>query len=153
MASANFRKLFAEFLGTFALCFGVTFSMLHEFPFVPFVAALTVGIFVYTVGPISGAHFNPAVTLGLWSVGKMKPSQAMSYIVTQMLAGAAVVVVMMKTVKYQWVMQVDNAIATGVGEVLGAFLLVLGVCSVVFGKVKEDAAGVTVGGSLLLGAS
>jgi 16S rRNA (uracil1498-N3)-methyltransferase len=55
-------------------------------------AALTLALCVYTLGPISGCHINPAITLGLWSIGKIKSWKVLNYIVAQVLgAGAAAI--------------------------------------------------------------
>jgi aquaporin Z len=44
---------------------------------------------VYTIGPISGAHLNPAVTVGLYTAGRVGPLDAIAYIIAQ-VAGAIV---------------------------------------------------------------
>jgi aquaporin Z len=49
---------------------------------------LTVTAMIYTIGPISGCHINPAVTLGLLAAGRMRASQAATYIVAQLVGGA-----------------------------------------------------------------
>ena len=86
----HYHKYAAEFLGTFALTFVVWLSVAFAMPFpTPVVAALTLGLFVYTVGGISGAHLNPAVSIGVYSAGKLKTNDAVFYVVCQ-LAGAAV---------------------------------------------------------------
>ena len=54
---------------------------------------LTVLTMAYTVGHISGGHFNPAVTLGLWAGGRFKAADIVPYIIAQVagaIAGAAV---------------------------------------------------------------
>ena len=54
---------------------------------------LTVLTMAYTVGHISGGHFNPAVTFGLWAGGRFKTGDILPYVVAQVagaIAGAAV---------------------------------------------------------------
>ena len=57
---------------------------------------LTVLTMAYAVGPISGGHFNPAVSLGLWAAGRFPPNRLLPYIVAQVagaVAGAAILFV------------------------------------------------------------
>ena len=83
------KALAAEFFGTFGLALGVLISVSNPaFPVpTPIIAGLTLGLFVYTIGPISGCHINPAVTIGLASIGQIEIPKAVTYIVAQ-FAGA-----------------------------------------------------------------
>ncbi len=85
--------LVAEFLGTGALTLlvlSVQRSTIGVPFFVAMAAGLTVALMVFTFGSTSGAHLNPAVTLGLWAVRKISALNALTYIVVQLL-GAWVV--------------------------------------------------------------
>ncbi len=82
------KKLVAEFLGTFWLVFGgcgsAIFSAAYPdlgigFAGVALAFGLTVLTMAYAVGHISGAHFNPAVSLGLWAGGKFEAKQLPGY--------------------------------------------------------------------------
>jgi aquaporin Z len=69
------KELGAEFLGTFTLVTAVCGAALFSAPSAGLVAvAFAVGLSVltmaYALGPISGGHFNPAVTLGLVAAGR-----------------------------------------------------------------------------------
>ncbi len=147
----NPRALAAEFIGTFALALGVSLSVARDFPFTPLVAALTVGVFVYTVGSISGAHLNPAVTFGLWSVKKIKANEALAFIGVQLAAGIVALLVTWFLTGNKPVIDMDMTWSAGLGEIFGAFLLVFGVSSVVWKKVKDEQSGLVIGGSLLIG--
>lgn len=84
------RILTAEFVGTFALVFvgaGAAALGLGGLVGVALAHGLVLLSFVYMVGHISGAHVNPAVTLGVWAAGKMKTGLAAAYIGTQLVAG------------------------------------------------------------------
>lgn len=144
----------AELLGTFTLTFGV-YSVLSSTDasiFTPFMAALILGLFVYTVGPISGAHLNPAITFALATLGKIKTREAVLYIVAQAVGALLAWGVLEKLLLTpQPVSGVQDSFMVGFGEALGAFMLAFGVASVVNGNVKDDAAGITIGGSLLMG--
>ena len=99
------KKLGAEFLGTGWLVFGGCGSAVLAAAFpelgigflgVALAFGLTVVTMVYAVGHISGGHFNPAVSLGLWSGGRFASREILPYIVAQVLgavAGAAVLYV------------------------------------------------------------
>ena len=91
-----FAKLSAEFIGTFWLVLGGCGSAVLAaaypelgigFAGVALAFGLTVVTGAYALGPISGGHFNPAVSVGLWAGGRFPGSQLLPYIVAQ-VAGA-----------------------------------------------------------------
>lgn len=88
------KKLFAEFFGTFWLVFGGCGSAIFAAGFpglgigfagVALAFGLTVLTMAYAVGHISGGHFNPAVSLGLWAGGKFEAKNLMGYIIAQLI--------------------------------------------------------------------
>ena len=88
------KKLFAEFFGTYWLVFGGCGSALFAagipdlgigFMGVSLAFGLTVLTMAYAVGHISGGHFNPAVSIGLWAGGRFSAKDLASYIVAQCL--------------------------------------------------------------------
>ena len=88
------RELGAEFIGTFTLVTAVCGAALFSAPSAGLVAvAFAVGLSVlamaFAVGPISGGHFNPAVTVGLVVGGRFAADRAIAYIIVQVLGGAA----------------------------------------------------------------
>ena len=85
------KETFAEFLGTFWLVLGGCGSAIIAGSYignlgVALAFGLTVFTMAYAVGHISGAHFNPAVSLGLWAAGRFEGKKLVPYIVTQMVA-------------------------------------------------------------------
>ena len=89
-------KLMAEFLGTFWLVLGGCGSAVLAAAFpelgigfvgVSLAFGLTVLTAAYSLGPISGGHFNPAVTLGLWAGGRFPAAQIPGYIIAQVVGG------------------------------------------------------------------
>lgn len=89
------KKLFAEFVGTFVLLTAVCGAALFSAPTgggllsVAFAVGLSVCAMAYTAGHISGGHFNPAVTIGLWVAGRCERANVGPYILAQCLGGAA----------------------------------------------------------------
>lgn len=92
------KKLFAEFFGTYWLVFGGCGSALFAagipdlgigFAGVSLAFGLTVLTMAYAVGHISGGHFNPAVSLGLWAGGRFEAKDLVSYILSQCLGAIA----------------------------------------------------------------
>jgi aquaporin Z len=87
------RKLAAEAIGTFMLVSSVLGAALFgtAAPAVGLGVALSIGLTVmalcYALGPVSGGHFNPAVTLGLVAAGRFDMSNAGSYIIAQCVGG------------------------------------------------------------------
>ena len=98
-------KLSSEFLGTFWLVLGGCGSavLAGAFPAlgigflgVSLAFGLTVLTGAYALGPISGGHFNPAVTVGLWAGGRFPGRDVPGYVIAQVLgaiAGAGVLYV------------------------------------------------------------
>lgn len=145
------KKYVVEALGTGALTLAVGLSLAGTFPVpTPLLAALTLGLFVYTVGHISGTHINPAVTIGAWSIGKIETKPAALYLVAQML-GAAVAMALMTRLVELPALTVAGDTMIGFAEFLGAFFFTFGIAAVVYGKTPSGLSGVVVGGSLLLG--
>ncbi|KQO85621.1 aquaporin Z [Methylobacterium sp. Leaf91] len=94
MTHDTIRRATAEFFGTFWLTFGgcgaAVFSAAYPelgigFLGVAFAFGLTVLTMAYAVGHISGGHFNPAVTVGLWSAGRCADHHVIPYIVAQIV--------------------------------------------------------------------
>jgi aquaporin Z len=100
------KKLAAEFIGTAILVFIAVGVATENFGFKLFGTSVAAGVvttafafglvllaLAYAIGPISGCHVNPAVTLGFLAAGRMKVTEAAGYMVAQMagaIAGAAV---------------------------------------------------------------
>ena len=91
-------KLSAEFIGTFWLVLGGCGSAVLAAAFpavgigllgVSLAFGLTVLTGAYALGPISGGHFNPAVSVGLWAGGRFPAALLLPYVVVQVLGGVA----------------------------------------------------------------
>ena len=106
---------------------------------------LGVAVAVYCVNPISGAHLNPAVTLGLAAIGKFPSDQVLPYIVAQLLGAFVGAVLVWAAYEPHWKATEDAATKLGVfctapairkfpmnllTEAIGTFVLVLGVLAI-----------------------
>ncbi|MCP1551125.1 aquaporin Z [Methylorubrum zatmanii] len=119
------RRTTAEFFGTFWLTFGGCGAAVLSAAFpelgigflgVAFAFGFTVLTMAYAVGHISGGHFNPAVTLGLWSARRCASRHVLPYIIAQVI-GATVAAFALYTIasgKAGWVP--NGFAANGYGE-------------------------------------
>ncbi len=108
------RRTAAEFFGTLWLVLGGCGAAVLAAGFpslgigflgVAFAFGLTVLTMAYAVGHISGGHFNPAVTIGLWAGGRFKAADVLPYIIAQVIGAivAAAVLYMIASGKPGWV--------------------------------------------------
>ena len=166
------KALVAEFIGTFALIFiGAASGVIAgtgagSLITVALAHGLTIMIFAYAYGHISGTHINPAVTLGLTAAGKFEASKVVPYIIAQLL-GALAAAFLLKFVVFSGA-ATDEATkaaiaglgAPGVGtvttmagtllaELIGAFFLINTICNAAVsgkaGNLAPIAIGLTVG--------
>ena len=147
------QKLIAEAFGTFALALAVLTSLSMETPIIatPVVAGLVLGLFVYTIGNKSGCHINPAVTIGLWSINKVKTNDAVKYIVAQLIGALLAFGLAAAALGTKSTGMAPESMANFLAEAVGAVFFGFGIAAVVMGKVKDDIVGLVIGGSLLLG--
>ena len=116
------KKLIAEFLGTFWLVLGGCGSAVLAAKFltpdgiqlgigflgVSLAFGLTVVTGAYAFGPISGGHFNPAVSIGAWVANRLETKDLLPYIVSQIIGGLVAALVL-------------YTLATGNGSSIGGF--------------------------------
>jgi MIP family channel proteins len=121
------RALVAEFVGTFALIFIgsaaiavggkdaglVGVAMAH---------GLVLAIMISALGRISGGVFNPAVTVGLWVIGKLDAAKAGGYILAQILGGLAGGYLLSFLMGPQAAAAGTPALASGVGALQGVVM-------------------------------
>ena len=126
------RKLIAEFVGTFALVFlavgtAVVGIKTHGTGFVALAFGFVLVFGVYAIGPVSGCHINPAVTLGMVVSKRMPIQEAVGYWVVQ-FAGAilAASVLKLMTSSFKVLDETGNLGSNGYGthiNVTGAFVV------------------------------
>lgn len=96
------KKQIAEFIGTFTLVLlgcgaAVIAGDLIGFAGISLAFGLALIGMAYGIGPVSGCHINPAVSLGAVAAGRMEMGEAVSYIIAQ-VAGAIVAALVLMTI-------------------------------------------------------
>ena len=153
------KALVVEFIGTFFLVFTVGMAVID--PGAGALAPLAIGsvlaVMVYAGAHVSGAHYNPAVTLGLLLRGGIKITDAVGYWVIQLVAAvvAALVVTIMKPAMPAEVLN-DNldVVPALLAEFLFTFALVYVVLNVATAKANEGNSfyGFAIGFTVMVGA-
>ena len=121
------NRILAEFLGTFMLVFGGCGSAVLAAAFpqvgiglvgVSLAFGLTVLCMAYAVGRVSGGHFNPAVTVGLFTARRIPAADLLPYIIAQVIGAiaAAAVLYMIASGKPGYSLAVNGLAANGYGE-------------------------------------
>ncbi len=167
------KKNVAEFIGTFWLVLGGCGSAVLAAGFpevgiglagVSLAFGLTVLTIVYSFGHISGAHLNPAVTIGLWAGGRVHAKTILPYVISQILGGiaAAAVLYILATGNGS---DIGNFAANGYGEhspggysllaaVVSEFVMTFMFLIIILGATDEKApkgfAGIAIGLALTL---
>jgi aquaporin Z len=153
----------AEFLGTFFLVFAGCGAMVVDDLYggrlghvgVSLVFGLVVMAMIYAVGNVSGAHLNPAVTLGFWFAGRLPGRRVAPYVVAQCAAAVAAAAVLRAlfplhaTLGGTW--PAGDPVQSLVLEIILTFLLMSVVFQVSTGHMEKGImAGVAVGGTVAL---
>ncbi len=152
------KKPFAEFIGTFVLVFAGTSAIVINDTSggvithvgIAMVFGLVVAAMIYTVGDISGAHINPAVTVAFWQAGRISGRDSSFYIMSQILG--AVTASLMVYLLFSDHQTLGATLPSGswtqsfVLEIILTFILMLTIINVATGaKEKGIVAGVAIG--------
>lgn len=161
----NLKALVVEFIGTFFLVFTVGMVVIEPGPgvsgvpagFAPIAIGSVLAIMIFAGGHISGGHYNPAVTLGVWLRGKATLNEAIGYWVAQALAGvvAALLVMPFKPPLPATALVANLDVVAGLlGEFLFTFALVYVVLNVATARGTEGNSfyGWAIGFTVLVGA-
>jgi glycerol uptake facilitator-like aquaporin len=81
------NKYFAEFIGTFFLVLPIGCTVIGHGagPFAPLAIGSALMVMIFAGGHISGGHFNPAVTLGVWLRGRCEAKDVVPYMMFQII--------------------------------------------------------------------
>ncbi len=155
LSRSKVAALVAEFFGTLILSLTIL-SVVNSIglPFFTAVTAgLTLGVIVLVMGGASGAHINPAVTLGLWVLRKIQSAQAIAYVAAQLLGGLVALWIGERLID----LKIEHSAAWGLdkrflmAEILGTFIFTFGVAAAIYNVYEGTKLAVTIGGSLMLG--
>ena len=161
METCNMKKYLAEFIGTCVLVLmgcgaavlaGGQIGLLG----ISLAFGLSVLVMVYAIGPISGCHINPAITLAMWINKKISDKDALMYVVAQVL-GAFLGILILWLISGKHEGLAVNAVGTGYkwwSAVICEFVMTCLFLLVIFGATSEKApagfAGIAIGLSLTL---
>jgi aquaporin NIP len=157
------KKYFAEVIGTFALVFCGTGAIVINqetagvvsHPGVAFTFGLIVMVMIYALGPVSGAHLNPAVTLAFAVAKKFPTKEVLPYVFSQVIGG----LVASLTLRFLFpanellgtTLPAGSDMQSFVLEVLLTFFLMLVIIQVATGSKEQGMfAGLAIGGTVLL---
>ncbi len=147
--------ILAEFLGTAiltAVVLAVSKSNVGIPYFVSLLAGLTIAAGTLVFGAASGAHFNPAITIGLWSVRQIKALPAIVAVAAQLLGGVVAYLLYSYLVNHtmpNMVNHYDSRVL--VAEAVGAFVFSLGWAAAVYHKLDGGKSAFLVGAALTVG--
>jgi len=144
----------AEFLGTGALTLavlGVSKSTIGIPYFVAIAAGLTIAVMTLVFGNVSGAQFNPAITIGLWSARRIKTLPAVVYVAAQVLGGGAAYLLYTYFIGQHWKNSGHFEGHVLAAEAVGTFVFSLAWAAAVYKKFGETKAAAAVGAGLTLG--
>ena len=128
------NKLIVEFIGTFFLVQAVGYAALTKSALGAVAVGLMLMVMVYAGGHISGAHYNPAVTLAVWIRGKLPKSEVLPYIAAQ-VAGAVISALIVTKFRGQGSEALlNNPLRVAGAEFLGTFALAWVVLNVATAK-------------------
>ena len=128
------NKLIVEFIGTFFLVQAAGFAALTKSALGAVAIGLMLMVMVYAGGHISGAHYNPAVTLAVWLRGKLPKAEVLPYIASQVAAAVVSALMMTKFRGQGSEALLTHPLRVAGAEFLGTFALVWVVLNVATAK-------------------
>lgn len=154
LSRKKIAMVMAEFLGTATLttiALAISQSNLSMPFFISMGVGLTMATMVLVLGFVSGAHINPAVTIGMWSIRRIRTIKAIVYVAAQLLGGIAAYYLFSYLVGATWQNTGEFDARILVGEAMGALVFTMGIAAAVYQKYTGLRLAVTVGASLTAG--
>jgi aquaporin Z len=132
------KKYITEFIGTFFLTLTIGMTVVGgKGDFAPLAIGSVLMVMIFAGGHISGAHYNPAVTLAVWIRGKITVRDAIPYMIVQVLGAilASIIVIyfLSNKISNEAVPMVDTGKGV-LGELIGTFALAYVVLNVATAK-------------------
>jgi len=128
------NKLVVEFIGTFFLVQAVGYAALTKTALGALAVGLMLMVMVYAGAHISGAHYNPAVTLAVWLRGKLPKSDVLPYIAAQVVGAVVSALIVTKFRGSGTEAVLSNPLRVSGAEFLGTFALTWVVLNVATAK-------------------
>lgn len=147
------RNALAEALGTFLFAFAAIGAVNSGSELTPFAIGFALMVLVYATGHISGAHLNPAVSVGVWLRGAIDLQGMLTYVAAQLVGAALAGVVSFALWPLGQPMQIQTGPAFLV-EALWTFVLVYVVLNVATSKDHPNNSfyGLAIGSTVVVGA-
>ncbi len=156
MERKKIAMILAEFLGTAiltAVFLAVIKSNLSYAYFISIGVGLALAVATLVFGAISGAHLNPAVTIGLWTARRINALSAVVYVAAQLLGGLSAYML------YRYLVNATGSMDnTGtydarilVAEATGAFIFAMGWAATVYHKMDDGRRAFVIGASFTVG--
>ncbi|HVP07681.1 MAG TPA: aquaporin Z [Candidatus Acidoferrum sp.] len=166
------KKYLAELIGTFALVLIGCASAVIAGPHIGFLGialafGVTVLVMVYAIGPISGCHINPAITIAMLTAKKINANEAIGYIIAQCIGAiiAAAILLAIAGGKAGYELAINGLGQNGYGahspdqyslasalifEIVGTFLFLFVIFGATHKKAPAGFAGIAIGFTLVL---
>jgi len=148
------KKYLVEFIGTFFLVFTVGMTVRGGAPLAPIAIGASLMVMVFAGGHVSGGHYNPAVTLGVFLRGKCEGKDVVAYWIAQALAALVAAAV----VTYLFAGKASPAVHGTVPSVVAEFLFTFALVWVVLntgtskGTAGNSFYGLAIGMTVMTGA-
>jgi len=130
------KKYLVEFIGTFFLVLAIGMNVIDPGAgnLAPVAIGLALMVMVYAGGHVSGAHYNPAVTIAVWLRGRCAAADVAPYIVCQLLGSAAASFAVLHFKGHGGTPQELNTVNALAAELIGTFCLVYVILNVATAK-------------------